>query len=387
MPQARTARRRQKPAIGHRIEPHSTAFNRIEMIRMNTAMRFSTRLLRWYDRHRRDLPWRAAPGEGADPYQVWLSEVMLQQTTVAAVGPYFGNFLAKWPTVGALASAAQDEVMTAWAGLGYYSRARNLHKCAQIVAFEHGALFPQTEHELLKLPGIGPYTAAAIAAIAFGRRANVVDGNVERVIARIFNLREPLPGVKPALKEAAAGLVPESRCGDYAQALMDLGATICTPKSPKCMICPVAEECAGRRAGDPDALPVRAPKAAKPVRYGTAFLLARGARFDRAVYLRKRPDTGLLGGMLEVPSTPWREQPWTDDDEAVLAHAPSRAKWQPVAGEVEHTFTHFHLRLRVLTAITKTRSLEGVWAPADRLQDYALPTVMKKIVRLAMGKS
>ena len=360
-----------------------------KVVRVRFMAVFSQRLLKWYDKHRRVLPWRALPGQAAVPYHVWLSEIMLQQTTVAAAGPYFTKFLQKWPTVGALAAAPQDDVMTAWAGLGYYSRARNLHKCAQVVMDDLGGVFPDHEAALLKLPGIGPYTAAAITAIAFDRPANVVDGNVERVMARVHNLRDPLPGVKTEIKRVAAELVPRKRCGDYAQALMDLGATVCTPKSPKCMLCPVSEVCAGRVAGDPEVLPVRAAKMEKPVRYGVAFLLTRP---DGSVFLRRREDRGLLGGMMEVPSTPWivargETLPWANDN--FLDHAPTVANWQALSEEVRHTFTHFHLRLSVVTARSRARKIpggvDGVWADAGRLGDYALPSVMKKVITMGRG--
>lgn len=312
---------------------------------------------------------------------MWLSEIMLQQTTVAAVGPYFVKFLDKWPSVAALAAADQADVMTAWAGLGYYSRARNLYKCAQMVAYDLGGVFPDEEAALLKLPGVGPYTAAAIAAIAFDRPANVVDGNVERVMARVYNLREPLPGVKVEIKRVAADLVPGKRCGDYAQALMDLGATVCTPKSPKCMLCPVTDFCAGRKAGDPHALPVRAPKADKPVRYGVVFYVEDK---DGAVYLRKRADMGLLGGMMEVPSTPWTDEPWAEGYDG-RDHVPFDYTYCQLSGEVIHVFTHFQLRLRLLKARVKGRKPKGVWADVDRLEDYALPSVMKKVIKMGRG--
>jgi A/G-specific adenine glycosylase len=339
------------------------------------------RLLAWYDRHRRAMPWRALPGEAADPYHVWLSEIMLQQTTVAAVGPYFERFVGRWPTVADLAAAELDDVLHAWQGLGYYARARNLHRCARTVAERHGGRFPQTETELLELPGIGPYTAAAIAAIAFGRRATVVDGNVERVMARYFAVEAPLPESKPVLKQHAAALTPAGRCGDYAQATMDLGATICTPRNPACAICPWTEGCAGRRFGIAAELPRKAERAERPTRYGVAFWIVAP---DGAALLRRRPEKGLLGGMMEVPSTEWRSVPW-DGGEAAMA-APIRADWVRVGGLVRHTFTHFHLELGVLAArVAKKDGLHGVWCPPGRFADHALPTVMKKVVRLAVG--
>lgn len=340
-------------------------------------------LLAWYDRHRRVLPWRAAPGEAADPYRVWLSEVMLQQTTVAAVAPYFNAFLDRWPSVDALAAAPLDDVLHAWAGLGYYARARNLHKCAQLVAGWRGGVFPDTEEGLRELPGVGGYTAAAIAAIAFGRPAVVVDGNVERVMARLFAVTEPLPGAKAELKRRAASLSPIERPGDYAQAAMDLGATICTPRRPACSLCPWSAPCAARGQGIADQLPARAVKAERPIRRGVAFWTVR--KGDGAVLLRRRAETGLLGGMMEVPSTEWRAEPWAAGEAA--RHAPLAAEWTALPGVVRHTFTHFHLELEVVAARSATAMPAGVWCPLDRLGEFALPTVMKKIVRHALAKA
>jgi len=344
----------------------------------------SHRLLTWYDRHRRAMPWRALPGQVPDPYHVWLSEIMLQQTTVATVGPYFERFLGLWPNVGDLAAADLDEVLHGWQGLGYYARARNLHKCAVVVATELGGVFPDTEADLLKLPGIGPYTAAAIASIAFGRKATVVDGNVERVMARLFAVADPLPGSKDRLRDHAVDLTPDSRCGDYAQATMDLGATICSPKNPACAICPLTDDCEARRLGIADDLPKKTPKAERPTRRGVAFWVVRP---DGSVLLRRRVESGLLGGMMEVPSTDWvPDRTWTDED--AVKHAPVAADWQPVNGLVRHTFTHFHLELTVLAAnVDRTDGLDGVWCAPDRFGDYALPTVMKKVVRVGVGFS
>lgn len=338
-------------------------------------------LLHWYDRHRRAMPWRALPGQASDPYCVWLSEIMLQQTTVATVGPYFERFLGLWPTIRDLAAADLDEVLHAWQGLGYYARARNLHKCAKFVATERGGVFPDTDSDLLKLPGIGPYTAAAIAAIAFGRKATVVDGNVERVMARLFAVEDPLPGSKDILRAHAAALTPETRCGDYAQAVMDLGATICSPKNPACGICPLNDRCDARRLGIEAYLPKKSPKAERPTRRGVAFWIVEP---DGAVLLRRRVESGLLGGMMEVPSTDWVEDGvWTPAE--ALKHAPVLADWQPVQGLVRHTFTHFHLELTVLAArVEKTGEVDGVWCAAGKFGDYALPTVMKKVVRLSV---
>lgn len=348
------------------------------------ADRLSQVLLEWYDVEARRLPWRSPPGAYADPYHVWLSEVMLQQTTVAAVIPYFRKFLERWPTVHDLAAADPEQVMAAWAGLGYYARARNLLKCAHVVATEHNGCFPDNEDALRRLPGVGAYTAAAIASIAFGRHAVVVDGNVERVMARLFAEQDPLPGVKTRLKERAAELAPPQRCGDYSQALMDLGATLCTPRKPACGLCPWIKACQARLLGIAADLPARAPKEEKPTRYGLAFWIA---RWDGAVLLRKRPPQGLLGGMLEVPSTPWRdssEGPWTIAE--ATKHAPLACTWHPVRGSVRHTFTHFHLELTVVTGIARGGEPPASrWISPESLADQALPTVMRKVARHAMS--
>ena len=352
------------------------------------------RLLAWYRRHARDLPWRAKAGERPDPYRVWLSEIMLQQTTVAAVRPYFERFTARWPHVGDLAAAPLEEVLAAWAGLGYYARARNLHACAGVVAREHGGRFPESEAALKALPGIGTYTAAAVAAIAYGARASVVDGNVERVVARLFAHEAPLPRAKPALGALAAGLLPPAPAtgfpyGDLAQAMMDLGATVCLPRNPRCMLCPLHEDCAGRAAGIAETLPRRAPKKARPTRRGAAFWLTRP---DGAVLLRRRAPRGLLGGMLEVPSSAWSDAgpgsgpgkgPGTD-----LSAAPVPAAWTALPGVVSHTFTHFHLELVVWAARLPAgpgapRPGEGLWVPLEELEAAGLPSVMAKVARHA----
>lgn len=339
----------------------------------------ATQLLKWYDRHRRVLPWRALPGETADPYHVWLSEIMLQQTTVATVGSYFVNFLERWPTVDALAAAPLDDVLHAWQGLGYYARARNLHKCAGVVASDYGGTFPDNEAELLRLPGIGPYTAAAIAAIAFDRPATPVDGNVERVISRRHAVEDPLPASKPRLKELAAELTPNKRTGDYAQAVMDLGATICTPRKPACALCPWSKDCAAFAAGTQEQYPVKAPKAERPTRRGVAYWISDG---NGSILLRRRPEQGLLGGMMEVPSTDWQEGDWRMQ-EALKAAPISSPRELP--GQVSHTFTHFHLELKVLAGqATDAESADGVWCALDKFGDHALPTVMKKVVRHAI---
>ena len=303
------------------------------------------RLLDWYDANARALPWRTSPADRArglrpDPYRVWLSEIMLQQTTVPHATSYFLEFTRRWPTVGALAAAPEAEVMAAWAGLGYYARARNLIACARTVATVHGGLFPDTEAELLQLPGIGPYTAAAMAAIAFDRPANVVDGNVERVMARLFKLEEPLPDAKPELKRLATDFVSDGRPGDWAQALMDLGAVVCRPKAPLCDRCPLAQACAARAMGQPERYPLKIAKAERPRRHGAAFVLVH--RGD--VALVQRPPRGLLGGMLGLPTTDWRSAPFSARE--ALHQAPASADWRNLGG-VEHVFTHFALTLEV----------------------------------------
>jgi A/G-specific adenine glycosylase len=344
--------------------------------------RLAGQLLAWYDRHARVLPWRARPGERADPYRVWLSEIMLQQTTVVTVGPYFRDFLARWPTVRDLAEADLDAVLHAWQGLGYYARARNLHRCARLVSSELGGHFPEDEEGLRRLPGIGAYTAAAIAAIAFGRKATVMDGNVERVIARLFHVTMPLPKAKSELHTLAALLTPEERAGDYAQAMMDLGATICLPRKPKCMLCPWSEACVARREGDAESLPMRAAKPERPRKHGVVFWAWRG---DGAILLRRRPENGLLGGLMEVPSTEWRANPWTIAE--ATATAPLTASWRPLEGVVRHGFTHFELELWLVAGEARGRSNGGdVWCPVDQLSDYALPTLMKKVVHHALLK-
>ena len=317
----------------------------------------------------------------ADAYIVWLSEIMLQQTTVAVVCERFPRFHARWPTLEALARAGLDEVLHAWQGLGYYARARNLHRCARVVLAEHGGRFPASEEALRALPGIGRYTAAAIAAIAHDRPATVVDGNVERVIARLHAVETPLPKARPVLYALAQALTPRQRPGDYAQALMDLGAGVCTPHRPGCLTCPWREACAGRARGIAEALPRKAPRRARPLRHGVAFWLARR---DGAVLLRRRPDRGLLGGMMEVPSTPWREAPWPPEE--ALRHAPQAQLWTPLPGTVRHGFTHFEIALRVVTAETaETGSAggDGVWCPPAQFPDHALPTLTWKVVHHA----
>jgi A/G-specific adenine glycosylase len=337
----------------------------------------SDELLAWYDRHARRLPWRVRPPQLPDPYQVWLSEIMLQQTTVAAVAPYFRAFISRWPTVRDLAAATLDEVLAAWAGLGYYARARNLHRCAGVVVEQHGGTFPDTEQALRQLPGIGAYTAAAIAAIAFARRAVVVDGNVERVMARMFAIAEALPGAKPLLRAAADSLTPGPRTGDYAQAVMDLGATVCTPRAPRCVICPWSGRCAARRRGDQEAFPVKAAKKARPRRRAIALLLMRE---DGAIWMRRRPAQGLLGGMLEVPSTAWLDrEPEVHEARSLLPGL----VWRETAGAVIHVFTHFQLETRVWIAHARAADgpdNQGMWIGIEKLGRSAIPSVMQKII-------
>jgi A/G-specific adenine glycosylase len=338
-------------------------------------------LLVWYDDHARDLPWRVSPGDRAaglvpDPYRVWLSEVMLQQTTVAAVKSYFERFTTLWPTVEDLAAAPDAQVMGEWAGLGYYARARNLLKCARVVAEDHGGAFPTTREGLLALPGIGPYTAAAISAIAYDAPEVVVDGNVERVMARVHDIRTPLPAAKPELTEAAAHLTPGARAGDYAQAVMDLGATVCTPKNPACGICPWMGACAARAAGVQAELPYKTPKKPKPTRLGIAYVAQRA---DGAFLLETRPDKGLLGGMLGWPGSEWNEAP--------APAPPLEADWQDLGEEARHTFSHFHLRLAVLVAHVsqEARPERGEFISKSAFRPSDLPTVMRKVFDLAQG--
>jgi A/G-specific adenine glycosylase len=341
-------------------------------------------LLDWYDRHRRRLPWRPPAGERADPYRVWLSEIMLQQTGVKTVGPYFEKFLARWPDVAALGRASQDDVLRMWAGLGYYSRARNLHACAVAVLRDHGGVFPDTEEGLRQLPGIGPYTAAAIGAIAFDLRTMPVDGNIERVVSRLYAVEEPLPQAKPRIQELASTLLGESRAGDSAQALMDLGSSICTPKKPACALCPINDDCAARLRGDQETFPRKAPKKSGELRRGAAFVVTRGDE----LLVRTRAEKGLLGGMTEVPGSDWLAG---QGDEAALKQAPAlkgAARWHRKVGVVTHIFTHFPLELVVYTATlaARARAPKGMrWVPIATLADEALPNVMRKAIAHGLG--
>jgi A/G-specific adenine glycosylase len=341
------------------------------------------RLLAWYDRHRRALPWRAPAGALADPYRVWLSEIMLQQTRTETVARYYARFLDRFPTLEKLAAARLADVLKAWAGLGYYARARNLHACARVVVERHGGAFPDSEARLVALPGIGAYTAAAIAAIASGKKAAPVDGNVERVVARRYAVATPLPAAKPELRRLAENLAPEHRPGDFAQAMMDLGATICTPQRPSCLVCPWRECCEANRRGDPQAFPRRTPKAEGALRRGAAFVALRA---DGAILLRTRPPRGLLGGMTEVPTTEWSAG---FDPRQALREAPKFSsgergiKWRRLSGRVRHVFTHFPLELEVYVAhVPKSaRAPKGArFAKLSRLADEALPSLMRKVV-------
>jgi A/G-specific adenine glycosylase len=343
-------------------------------------------LLAWYDRHRRVLPWRAAPGEAADPYRVWLSEIMLQQTTVATVRSRFAGFLARFPTLAALAEADLEDVLKLWAGLGYYARARNLHACAREVAARHGGHFPDREQALIALPGIGRYTAAAIAAIAFGRKATPVDGNVERVVARLYAVEAALPRAKPAIRKLAEQLTPELRYGDFAQAMMDLGATVCTVKAPACALCPLGASCRARQGGDPESFPRRAEKRPRRLRRGAAFVAVRA---DGHVLVRRRAMTGLLGGMTEVATTAWTAR---FDASRALAQAPGfavanggarRVAWRRLAGTVSHSFTHFPLELVVFVARLPNSAAapDGMhWLAPEDIAGAALPTLMRKVL-------
>jgi len=350
--------------------------------------KLAAKLLKWYDKEQRELPWRAKPGQIPNPYHVWLSEIMLQQTVVKTVIPYFNKFITLWPELKDLASADDEDIRRAWAGLGYYTRAANLHKCAKVIHEDYEGNFPIFAEELETLPGIGPYTAAAIAAIAFDETATPVDGNIERVVARQFAVTAPMPGAKSKLKALAKTLTPPRRAGDFAQAQMDLGATICTPKNPSCLLCPISSSCEGYHLGVEKDLPKRAPKKTKPTRYGSAFF---ALREDGAVLLHQRPPGGLLGNMQEIPTTQWTED--KEKAENMLKSPPLKGEWWSVPGVVKHTFTHFHLELKVYRIIPGEEAEFTLFADADRckwvhrdkLADEALPSVMKKIINHALS--
>lgn len=334
-------------------------------------------VLGWYDQHRRQLPWRADTGEKADPYAVWLSEIMLQQTTVAAVKPYFAAFLSRWPDVEALAKAPLEEVMRQWAGLGYYSRARNLHACAKIVAERFGGGFPPTESALLQLPGIGPYTAAAIAAIAFDQRAVVVDGNVERVVARLFAIETPLPAARAEIRKRAAEITPHARPGDFAQAMMDLGAMICAPKRPACGLCPFADGCAAQASGEPALFPRKAAKRERRRRRGAVFFIRRE---DGAVLVRSRPQKGLLGGMAEIPGAGFDTHYEAGSAQTL---APIAARFEKIEATVAHVFTHFSLELEIYiasAALNEAAPENCRWIGEQDLDRQAFPSLMRKVI-------
>ncbi|WP_417258679.1 A/G-specific adenine glycosylase [Celeribacter sp.] len=335
-------------------------------------------LLAWYDTHARDLPWRVSPQDRAngvtpDPYRVWLSEIMLQQTTVAAVKSYFERFTALWPTVQDLAAAPDDAVMAEWAGLGYYARARNLLKCARVIVADHGGVFPNDHATLLTLPGIGPYTASALSAIAFDAPETILDGNVERVMSRLYRVETPLPTSKPELMALATRLTPKHRAGDYAQAVMDLGATVCTPKSPSCGICPLSENCRARREGVAADLPKKLPKKPKPVRLGHIYVSRTAAK---EWVLETRPEKGLLGGMLGWPTSEWSDAP--------SDRPPFDAEWQDI-GAIRHTFTHFHLILRVHVSHPVTAPQHAVLLHHSDFRPSDLPTLMRKAFDLSQA--
>ena len=332
----------------------------------------AAKLLAWYDRNARDLPWRSPPGaNAADPYRVWLSEIMLQQTTVAAVRPRFEAFVARWPDIESLARADDATLMAAWAGLGYYARARNLIACARVVVGEHEGKFPATEEGLRALPGIGAYTAAAIAAIAFGEAAVVVDANVARVVARLFAIAEPLPAGMAAIRTATASITPAARAGDFAQAMMDLGSGICTPRAPLCLYCPLSGACRAFTGGDPELFPTKVAKTVRPQRYGTIFWAER----DGKVLLVRRPPKGLLGGMRALPTGPWADSP------PGLADPPLTAGWRMLDGTVDHVFTHFRLELALAVAPVERHSGDSEWWPIADLESAGLPTVFAKAAR------
>ena len=341
---------------------------------MNSNFKNAQLLLSWYDNHARELPWRIPPhlskkGLMPDPYHTWLSEIMLQQTTIASVKPYFTKFIKKWPSIQLINAAQEDEVMSEWAGLGYYSRARNLIKCANIVCEKYSGYFPQNEKELLKLPGIGPYTAAAISAIAFGKAAAVVDGNIERVISRLFFISQPIETVKNLINEKAKSLTPNFRSGDYSQAMMDIGSTICIPKNPKCNRCPLVTKCIATKKNNPDSVPVKLKKKIKPIKKGFVYI---GIINDKEIMLFKRPKSGLLGGMLCLPSTEWKENTFP------LNTPPINSNWTEIQGEIKHSFTHFTLLLKVM--ITNINSIPQGFQTANlsTFNPSTLPTVMKK---------
>ena len=336
-------------------------------------------LLRWYDQMGRNLPWRVKGKPHPTPYHVWLSEIMLQQTTVVTVKPYFENFLKKWPTIEDFAGASLDDILHAWQGLGYYARARNMYKCAQQIVASYDGKFPRTSALLSKLPGIGPYTAAAIATIAFEEKITPVDGNVIRVLSRLFAIQDPLPSGMKRIFSLAQTLTPSYRRGDFAQALMDLGATICTPRKPQCFLCPWLKSCQGFQQGIAEALPEKKPKAVKPTRYAVAFVISHA---DGSILLSRRQEKGLLGGMIAVPTTPWRNEDYPLEE--ALTSCPLRCMWKEKIKEVTHVFTHFNFRVRVCygSVLEDSPRLppDSFWVKPEDFPKMALPTLMKKIL-------
>ena len=374
------------PSLAHSLDNVITTASaglgqaRYDLLRVKLT-KISNKLLKWYDTHQRSLPWRAQKGHVADPYHVWLSEIMLQQTTVAAVKSYFEKFLVAWPTVQTLANAPEEDVLAAWAGLGYYARARNLIKCAKISAHECEGIFPTQECDLKKLPGIGDYTAAAVAAIAFGQKAVVVDSNIERIVARMQKIKTPLPAAKKDIKAATALITPNKRSGDFAQAMMDLGSSICAPKAPKCNDCPLKTDCGAYAACDMENYPVKASKKIRPTRRALAYFI----EVNGYILLERRPDKGLLGGMPGLLGNEWIEQ----DEEKAFNHnmlmPPFKAEWSLVEGISKHTFTHFHLETKVMHAKLEARPKNNhLWIKRQEVLDYGLPTVFKKMVKLVL---
>ena len=338
----------------------------------------SQQILAWYDINRREFPWRAKPGDLPNIYHVWLSEIMLQQTRAAAVVPYFIKFIQQWPTLAALACAPREKILHAWAGLGYYARARNLHACAQTLMEQHNGNFPCDTEELRSLPGVGPYTASAISAIGFDMPTTVIDANVERILARLFRIEGALAETRKKIEQAALNVFPKERPGDFAQALMDLGATICTPKKPACEECPWTTGCQAYESGTPSRWPIKKPALAKRKRFGAVFLIRHP---NGAILLQKRPDHGLLGGMTEVVTSEWRQQPISPDK--IQSHAPiPNACWSRLEKKVQHTFSHFQLELQVYTTISSHQPLGTFWCPEEDLNSQAFPSVMQKVISL-----
>ena len=343
-------------------------------------MKIANRTLKWYDSHARILPWRIPPAKSAaglkpNAYHVWLSEIMLQQTTVKAVEPYYDIFTIKWPTITELAAAKDEEIMAAWAGLGYYSRARNLIKCARIIVRDYNSIFPEDEKVLLELPGIGSYTAAAIRTIAFNKEANVIDGNIDRIISRLFAIMTPISLSKNKIKLYAASMLPKNRFGDYAQALMDLGSQICTPKNPNCTVCPIKSKCSSYKKGITSTIPYRIRKKPKPIRYGYVFVILTK---NNSILLERRPDSGILGGMLAFPTTSWGES------KELNLSPPIQANWTVLSEKVYHTFSHFHLELMVVRGVVNKLPFEYLEVSLDAFNPKSFPTLMRKVFNIGL---